>query len=179
MDRERRDRAGRRAWAFLRMCLGAGLIVSAIWGPSKSVAFAQTADVDQTTSEALTAYLKQHRLPLVGAQVIKDTSGGRRVVLYGFVATDKGKVDAEQKAIGYLGTPVPTVDDRLVVKPELATMTGPQPPDQSGQVDQGEPQQSEQEYQADQNGGAPGSSISFDSLYQQIQQYGIKSPPGE
>jgi hypothetical protein len=139
----------------------------------RSVAHAQAANVDRATSQALTAYLKEHRLPLAGAQVINDSSGGRRLVLYGFVATDEGKVDAEQKAIGYLGTPVPTVDDRLLVKPELATMTGPQPSDQAGS------QQPEPDYPAEQNGGAPASSISFDSLYQQIQRYGIKSPPGE
>jgi hypothetical protein len=166
------------------MWLTAGLIVCAIGGPMISVAGAQAADVDQATSQALTAYLKQHRLPLVGAQVIKDNSGGRRLVLYGFVATDQGKTDAEQKAIGYLGTPVPVVDDRLLVKPELATMTAPQSADQADQSNQGEPQsaepnQSEPDDQGSQNGGAPASSISFDSLYQQIQRYGIKSPPGE
>lgn len=153
--------------------MGTGVIVCTIGGPLRTVAHAQAADVDQATSQALTAYLKEHRLPLVGAQVIKDSSGGRRLVLYGFVATDEGKVDAEQKAIGYLGTPVPTVDDRLLVKPELATMTGPQT------TDQGESQQAQPDYQSEQNGGAPASSISFDSLYQQIQQYGIKTPPGE
>jgi hypothetical protein len=164
----------------MRLWLGVALIACMIGGPLRSVARAQTTDVDQTTSEALTAYLKQHRLPLVGAQVIKDNSGGRRLVLYGFVATDEGKIDAEQKAIGYLGTPVPTVDDRLLVKPELATMTSPQPSDQSGQSDTGEAQPAEPDQRAQQNGGAaPASGISFDSLYRQIQQYGIKSPPGE
>lgn len=167
----------------MRLWLGVALVVCAIGGPMRSVARAQAADVDQATSEALTAYLKQHRLPLVGAQVIKDNGGGRRLVLYGFVATDEGKIDAEQKAIGYLGTPVPVVDDRLLVKPELATMTAPQPSDQSGQSgqsDTGEAQPAEPDQQAQQNGGAaPASGISFDSLYRQIQQYGIKSPPGE
>jgi hypothetical protein len=161
----------------MRLSLGVALTASAIGGPLRSVAHAQGADVDQATCQALTAYLKEHRLPLVGAQVIKDNSGGRRLVLYGFVATDEGKIDAEQKAIGYLGTPVPTVDDRLLVKPELVTMTAPQPSDQS---DQGEPQPAEPDEQAQQNGGAaPASGIIFDSLYRQIQQYGIKNPPGE
>jgi hypothetical protein len=160
----------------MRLWLGVALAVCAIGGLLRSVAHAQAADVDQATSQALTAYLKQNRLPLVGAQVIKDNSGGRRLVLYGFVATDEGKTDAEQKAIGYLGTPVPTVDDRLLVKPELATMIAPQPSDQSNQA---EPQQTEPNDQAVQNGRAPASAISFDSLYRQIQQYGIKSPPGE
>jgi hypothetical protein len=176
MERALRHSAGRRGWAFLRRTLGIALAVGVIVISLRSVARAQATDVDQATSQALTAYLKQNRLPLVGAQVIKDSSGGRRVLLYGFVATDQGKIDAEQKAIGYLGTPVPSVDDRLVVKPELATMTGPR---RSNQSNQGEPQQPEPEYQAQQNGGTQANSISFDSLYQQIQQYGIKSPPGE
>lgn len=164
----------------MRLWLGAAIAVCAIVMPLRSVARAQAADVDQATSQALTAYLKEHRLPLVGAQVIKDNSGGRRLVLYGFVATDEGKTDAEQKAIGYLGTPVPTVDDRLLVKPELATMTAPQPSDQSeGQPQQAEPQQGEPDDQAAQGNASTASGISFDSLYQQIQRYGIKSPPGE
>lgn len=119
------------------------------------------------------AYLKQNRLPLVGAQVTKDSNGARRVVLYGFVATDDGKQDAEAKAIAFLGQPPPTVDDRLVVKPELATMTGPPPADA-----QPDAQPAGAENQAAAGSGA-GSGISFDSLYQQIQSYGIKSPPGE
>ncbi len=134
----------------------------------------QSPTVDQGASQELTTYLKQHRLPLVGAQVMTDGTGGRRLVLYGFVATDDGKQDAEQKAIVFLGTPVPTVDDRLVVKPELATMTGPQPSDA-----QPDGQQGPADNQAAASGGASGSTISFDSLYQQIQRYGIKSPPGE
>jgi hypothetical protein len=155
-----------------------GLIACAIGGPLRSVAYAQAADVDQATSQALTSYLKQNRLPLVGAQVIKDSSGGRRLVLYGFVATDEGKVDAEQKAIGYLGTPVPAVDDRLVIKPELATMTTP-PQGDRGVSQQSVPPQSGPDDQSMQGGAAPARRMSFDSLYQQIQQYGIKSPPGE
>ena len=44
---------------------------------------------DDSRSEELTNYLKSHRLPLVGAQVLADPSSGQHViVLYGFVATD-------------------------------------------------------------------------------------------
>lgn len=158
-----------RAW------LGVALMVCAIGWPICVAAQTQSATVDQGASQALMAYLKQNRLPLVGAQVTKDSSGARRVVLYGFVATDDGKQDAEQKALVFLGTPKPTVDDRLVVKPELATMTGPQPSDA-----QPDAQPAPGYNQAvPSGGGAAGNAISFDSLYQQIQQYGIKSPPGE
>jgi len=156
----------------VRMLLGTAVIALALGGPLQSVA--RAVNVDQAASQALTAYLKQHRLPLVGAQVIKENSGGRTVLLYGYVATDQGKADAERKAIAYLGNPAPTIDDRLVVKPELATMTAPQSAYQA-QPQEAEPQV-EPEYQAGQS-GTP--AISFDGLYQQIQQYGIKSPPGE
>ena len=46
--------------------------------------------------------LKHHSLPLVGAQVVTSTSGGKQVILFGFVASDFGKTDAEQKARHYL-----------------------------------------------------------------------------
>lgn len=136
-------------------------------------ALAQNDDVDQATSQALTSYLKQNRLPLVGAQVIKASGGQSRVVLYGFVATDQGKQDAERNAIAYLGTPVPTIDDRLVIKPELATMTGPQ------SQDQGADAQGADAPPAQSGGTPPGAGMTFDQIYQEIQQYGIKNPPGE
>src|SRR5580704_6266706 len=42
--------------------------------------------VDPTASNALTDYFKHHRLPLVGAQVLRSpANGARKVVLYGFV----------------------------------------------------------------------------------------------
>ncbi|MGA2411894.1 MAG: hypothetical protein ABSG46_16100 [Candidatus Binataceae bacterium] len=138
------------------------------------MAQAQNADVDRATSDALTANLKQHQLPLVGAQVVNDSAGGRQVVLYGFVASDAGKVEAEERALNYLGSPPPSVDDRIVVKPELANMTEPsqqEPDTQSAPGDQAGADS--------QVGQAVGGSLSFDSLYDQIQRYGIKSPPGE
>jgi hypothetical protein len=140
---------------------------------SRSLALAQVDNVDQASSQALTSYLKQNRLPLVGAQVIKANGGQERIVLYGFVASDEGKQDAERKVIAYLGTPVPTIDDRLVVKPELATMTAPQ------QQDQAEDTQPADAQAAQSQGRAPAGGMSFEQLYQQIQQYGIKNPPGE
>jgi hypothetical protein len=157
--------------------LGVAILVAVhaiAWPPS---APAQDNNVDQATSQALTAYLKQNRLPLVGAQVIKLTGGQQRVVLYGFVATDDGKQDAERKVIAYLGTPVPTIDDRLLVKPELATMTAPQVQDQGPEAQGGESQSAPAPAQSQQSAAPAG--MSFEQLYQQIQQYGIKNPPGE
>ncbi|MBF6559072.1 MAG: hypothetical protein IVW56_02190 [Candidatus Binataceae bacterium] len=76
-----------------------------------------TANPDK--SRALTEYLKQHRLPLVGAQVLEGPGGKRVVVLYGFVATDFGKADARSKAQSFLGNSTLTVENRIMVNPEL------------------------------------------------------------
>src|SRR5690349_10339095 len=51
----------------------------------------------QNESQALTEYLKQRKLPLVGAQVLRRTDGRRMVVLYGFVGSNFGKADAANK----------------------------------------------------------------------------------
>ncbi|MGH7933926.1 MAG: hypothetical protein ACREQN_12285 [Candidatus Binataceae bacterium] len=74
---------------------------------------------DESESQAVTAYLKSHRLPLVGAQVMDNTDGRRVIVLYGFVATDFGKSDAVAKARHALGNSSVTVDNRIIVRPEL------------------------------------------------------------
>lgn len=74
---------------------------------------------DRSESQALTEYLTQHRLPLVGAQVLKGPSGQRAVILYGFVGTNFGKSDAVAKARRYLGDPSLTVENRINVRPEL------------------------------------------------------------
>jgi hypothetical protein len=90
--------------------------------------FAQNYKVDAADSQSLTTYLRQHRLPLVGAQVLGDAAGNRRVVLYGFVATEFGKNDAARKALAYVesgaraGTPVPQVENRIEIRPEIARM---------------------------------------------------------
>jgi hypothetical protein len=76
---------------------------------------------DQSSSEALTDYLKQHRLPLVGAQVLKSSSGERAVVLYGYVATDFGKNDAVTKTHKYLANSGVPVENRIKINPELLT----------------------------------------------------------
>jgi hypothetical protein len=159
-------RPAARAHQVALVVLAAAIVLSVLAVPRLALAQASSANVDQAGSEALTAYLKQNRLPLVGAQVMNGSGGTRRVVLYGFVATDEGKHDAERKVVAYLGTPVPSIDDRLVIKPELATMTAPPSADQGA------------DSPASAN-GAPAGGMTFGELYQQIQQYGIKNPPGE
>jgi hypothetical protein len=73
----------------------------------------------QSESQALTEYLKQRKLPLVGAQVLRGTDGQRKVVLYGFVGSDFGKADAVRKARRFLNDSTVAVDNRINVRPEL------------------------------------------------------------
>jgi hypothetical protein len=81
------------------------------------------ASVDKSQSSALTDYLKSHRLPLVGARVLVSPTGQRQVMLYGFVASEYGKDDAEAKARKYLNEPAIGVDNRIKVQPQLANST--------------------------------------------------------
>lgn len=74
---------------------------------------------DSSESRALTDYLNQHRLPLVGAQVLNGPSGRRAVVLYGFVGSDFGRSDASQQTRRFVGDPAVVVDNRINVRPEL------------------------------------------------------------
>jgi len=80
--------------------------------------------VDSPQSQGLSDYLKHHQLPLVGAQVVTSASGGRQVILFGFVASDFGKSDAEQKARHYLKDQTVVVDNRIKISPELAGSKG-------------------------------------------------------
>jgi len=80
--------------------------------------------IDSPQSQGLTDYLRHHSLPLVGAQVVTSTSGGKQVILFGFVASDFGKTDAEQKARHYLNDPTLVVDNRIKVSSELAGTKG-------------------------------------------------------
>ena len=74
---------------------------------------------DKAGSEALTAYLKHHRLPLVGAQVLSSLDGDRAVVLYGYEGSDFGKQDATIQTQLYLADSKVAIDNRIKVKPEL------------------------------------------------------------
>ncbi len=80
--------------------------------------------IDSSQSQGLSDYLKHHSLPLVGAQVVSSPSGGKQAILFGFVATDFGKSDAEQKARNYLKDPSLVVDNRIKISPELANSKG-------------------------------------------------------
>jgi hypothetical protein len=74
---------------------------------------------DQSESVALTDYLTQHKLPLVGAQVLNGSGGRHAVVLYGFVGSEFGRSDAAAKARRFTADPAVVVDNRIKVRPEL------------------------------------------------------------
>jgi hypothetical protein len=74
------------------------------------------------SSNALTDFLHNNRLPLVGAQVVDNAESGRQVVLYGFVATAFGKTDAETKARKFLKDPDIAIDNRIKIRPELLSL---------------------------------------------------------
>jgi hypothetical protein len=82
-------------------------------------------------SRALTDYLKNHRLPLVGANVVGD-GNDRQIILYGFVATPRGRADAESRVREVVRDPKAKIVDRIVMRPELLTMNGSQSAEASG-----------------------------------------------
>lgn len=87
--------------------------------------------VDSAKSKALSDYLTRHKLPLVGAQVMRGPDAQRGVVLYGFVGSDFGKQDAVAKSREFLNDPSLAVNNRIKVNPEL--LTSSQPADSSAE----------------------------------------------
>jgi hypothetical protein len=134
---------------------------------------AQDYTVDTAASESLTNYFKQNRLPLVGAQVGKDSAGDRRVVLYGYVATQQGKSDAERKATAFLGAPAPQMVDRIVLQPEIANMHHPD----AGGAAGGDALGSANDYAGATAANPNGET--FDQVIDAIQRHGVKSPPDD
>lgn len=128
--------------------------------------------IDSPQSQGLSDYLKHHSLPLVGAQVVTSPSGGKQVILFGFVASDFGKTDAEQKARHYLKDPSLVVDNRIKISPELAgsanttTSDGSDPYAASGSI---------QDYQNNEPPGAQAYQAQG-RQYQQYQQYNGAPP---
>ncbi|MGH7863444.1 MAG: hypothetical protein ACREQB_00525 [Candidatus Binataceae bacterium] len=93
---------------------------------------AQSNTVDQAQSDALTNYLHNNMLPLVGAEVSDGSDGSHRVMLYGFVATDSAAVTAGEISLKYLGTPALTLINRIkvdtTISSSVAGATGPSDP---------------------------------------------------
>ncbi len=139
--------------------------------------------IDSPQSQGLSDYLKHHQLPLVGGQVVSSPSGGKQVILFGFVATDYGKTDAEQKARNYLKDPTVVVDNRIKVSPELANSKGgatPNPAPSYSSPDSSDPYASTGSVQDYQNNLPPDASAYQQQgrYQQQYQQYGGGSPSG-
>jgi hypothetical protein len=164
-------------WVVIAMRITAActaIIAIALLGAPR-IAIAQSFTVDSTASEALTNYLRQNRLPLVGAQIGTASTGARRLVLYGYVATEIGKSDAESKAIAHLGGVRPEVVNRIVIQPEIAKMKSGGHGGSSGEASTG----GVNDYAAS---GAPNGAFagqSLDRVIDDIQRYGIKSVPDD
>jgi hypothetical protein len=143
----------------LALCLA---LAATIVLPVRSApALAQDYTVDRAASDELTDYLRNNRLPLVGAQVLKTADGQKRLMLYGFVASNHGKHDAETKALAHLGGSGITVDNRIAVRPEIGRLKSHTQPAASSTA-------------------APeAGTVSFDQVIDDIQRYGVKSPPGD
>jgi hypothetical protein len=153
--------------------LCAEIIVIALLIAPRS-ASAQSFTVDTTASEALTNYLRQNRLPLVGAQIGTASTGARRLVLYGYVATQMGKSDAETKALAHLGGTPPEVVNRIMIQSEIAKL--------KSASHRGSPDASSSGVNDYTAGGAPAGAFagqSFDQVIDDIQRYGIKSAPDD
>jgi len=130
--------------------------------------------IDSPQSQALSDYLKHHSLPLVGAQVVTSPSGGKQVILFGFVASDFGKTDAEQKARYYLKDPSLVVDNRIKVSPELA---GSRAGSGTTASDGSDPYATSGSIQDYQNNEPPGAqAYQAQGQYQQYQQYNSAPP---
>ena len=90
-----------------------------------SASICEAAEADAPASDTLSDYLHANGLPLVEGQSIVNESGERFVLLYGYVATDFSKFDAENLASDFMDDLDLAITDRIVVRPELLTMGTP------------------------------------------------------
>jgi hypothetical protein len=104
--------------AVMRRWLFFAVIAVLVLGTSLARAQEQYT-LDQDISAQLTHDLHTHRLPGVGAQVLEADDGTRQVILYGFVATNQGMADAEQRTRRFLGKSDLMLEDRIVVNPSV------------------------------------------------------------
>ena len=83
------------------------------------------AESDGPWSDPVSDYLHANGLPLVEARTIVKPGGERSELLYGYVATDLGRLDAEEQTQEFMDDPDVPIIDRIMVRPELLTMTAP------------------------------------------------------
>jgi len=145
-------------------------VIALVW--VRSVA-AQQYTIDRSASDSLTSYLRHHRLPLVSAQVLRAPGGAKRVVLSGFVASDFGRKDAEDKALAQLGANGIPVDNRIVVRPEIRELGS------HAGASSGAEGSAASGVSPPAGTASAASGKSFDQIMNEIHRYGIQSPPDE
>jgi hypothetical protein len=101
----------------MRPLLLAALALSLVSGPGLSRCWA-TEKRDQT-SVFLSKYLHDRSLPLVEARFIADPNDNDILVLYGFVATDRGRLNAEDQSLDFLCDPDVEIHNLIKVTPVL------------------------------------------------------------
>ena len=174
-------RMARRRFVALASAAIVALTMASLTIARPAAAIAQEFTVDSTASEALTNYLRQNRLPLVGAQIGTAASGARRLVLYGYVATPVGRSDAESKALAYLGAPAPAVVNRIVIQPEIGKMKSGR--GQAGSADASHDNSPGGDIGAYTGAGASGAPAaafpgeSIDQVLGDIERFGVRNPP--
>jgi hypothetical protein len=105
--------------AMYRLCL---IVIAALIVGGLSVKGVSATEAGDGSMDTLSAYLHGHRLPLVEARMITNDSAERTLMLYGFVATEYGKRDAEDQARDYLDDPDIQIVNRIKIRPALLTL---------------------------------------------------------
>lgn len=142
------------------------ILMVAIGGIVTSVV-AQSYTVDRSASDALTSYLREHHLPLVGASVSKAGDGSTQVMLYGYVATQQGKRNAAARAAKYFkNDPSVALINRITVNPEIRDLGSNST---AAAPDAGM-------YSAPAGSSSTGA-LTWDQVYREIQQGGIHPAP--
>jgi hypothetical protein len=157
------------ARCLLRASAAVALTVMVALGAIVTTAAAQSYTVDHTASDALTNYLREHHLPLVGASVSKASDGSTQVMLYGYVATQKGKHDAATRASKYLKSdPHVTLINRIAVNPEIRNL---------GSASSGASSAHRGGTHAAPATASSTGTLSWEQVYREIQQGGIHPAP--
>ncbi len=162
------------ARGLLASAAAMALIVMLAIGGLATEAAAQTYTVDRAASEALTSYLREHHLPLVGASVSKASDGSSQVMLYGYVATQQGKQNAAKRAAKYFNNdPRVALVNRITVNPEIRNLGSASNGSTSSETAAGTPDA----LIAQPAGSAPAGTLTWDQVYREIQQGGIHPAP--
>jgi hypothetical protein len=147
------------------------LVMAMLTMPPRHAA-AQGANVDRAASDALTAYLREHHLPLVGGSVSRIPGGGTQVMLYGYVATEKGKQNAAARAASYFKNDANvTVVNRIAVNPEIRNLGS------SPAANTAETAAPDSGIYAIPAGGSAMGPVTFEQIYREIQAGGIHPAP--